>query len=478
MKKNLLFLILVISLPAFSQNWAPINTTEKFCYSTDDTIDIINNVLWVESFEQNGDEQVYQLNKIARPVEDEDFQYLYNEPQFLLDQITILENGEWICLDTFFTPLDTLQEFSLFPNAGLNVSWDFTDELQAEVTEMGVQEILGESDSIKTIALSDNSEIILSKEHGIINWRNQYQLIGIEGRDLGVLVPDFEDMYANVTEGDVACIYKEHWQADETVVGWYEKRRIEIESVEKYQDSIVIVGNVFSLFYQWWKSPEIIELTSQTLVFHRSRSTDIYPNDTLLIDNINSNVDGSVVISKLDYHDWGGLKKSQIVYNIENYGESTCFYFCSGLFSYELCSFSMFPEYLLLEHSVNFGFQEFYDSGFEWGNSDRLVGYIDEGIEYGEIYPRDMFVGTNQLTLNSNWLVYPNPAKDQIFLHSSQTGSINYQIFNYSGILIDEQTINKTDKEVAISVDEFPSGVYLVKLIQNDQTEVLKFLKK
>lgn len=67
MRKIFFLLLSAIAFSSFSQNWAPINTTEKFCYSSDDTLEIINNVLWVESFEQNGDEQVFQLNKIAKP---------------------------------------------------------------------------------------------------------------------------------------------------------------------------------------------------------------------------------------------------------------------------------------------------------------------------------------------------------------------------------------------------------------------------
>mgnify|MGYP005840483777 CR=1 FL=1 len=96
----------------------------------------------------------------------------------------------------------------------------------------------------------------------------------------------------------------------------------------------------------------------------------------------------------------------------------------------------------------------------------------------GTIYPLEMFVGINQLTTNSNWHVYPNPAKEFVNLSSSQTGNITCQIYNYSGILMEEQTLNKTEEEIFISLDGFSSGVYLVKLIQNDQTEVLKFVKE
>jgi hypothetical protein len=473
MKRNLLlFLILLIGLSAFSQNWAPINTTERFCYSTDDTLEIINNVLWVDSFEQNGDEQLYQLNKIARPVEDEDFQYLFNEPQFLLDQITIMENGEWIFLDTFFIPLDTLQEFSLFPNAGMNVSWDFTNDLQAEVTEMGIMEILGETDSVKTISLSDNSEIILSKEHGIVNWRNQYQLIGIEGRDLGVLVPDFEDMYANISAGDVICYDVNSWMADETVTGIYIEARYDVLSVDRYQDSIVIQVYLRSNTYYSWKETEEVRGIEE-LVFYRNRYTDVYPNDTIYIDyhELYTYSDG-IAISKLSYHDWGGIVKTQITY--DNYWpNSNLFYPCEGIYSYELCEYG---ETMLMEHSVKYGFLEWENAGFEWGGNRSLVGIIDDGDTLGMIYPIDMFVGTHQLTSNSNWLIYPNPAKDFITIQTPiKQSQTTYKIFNLNGLLLKEGVINQ--EESSISVNELPTGMYFIELIINGEKSTKKWIK-
>ncbi len=116
--------------------------------------------------------------------------------------------------------------------------------------------------------------------------------------------------------------------------------------------------------------------------------------------------------------------------------------------------------------------------GFEWAHEYDLIGVIDDGDILGIIYPDELLLGTNQLSTNSNWFIYPNPAKDQINLHSSKTGNITYQIFNYSGVLVLEQLLNKTAEEISISVDDFSSGVYLVKLIHNDQTEVLKFVKE
>lgn len=478
MKKALLFIFIISSFAAFSQNWAPINSTEKFCYSSDDTLDIINNVLWVDSFEQNGDNQVFHLNKIAKPVENQNFAYLFNEPQFLLDDIIIQPNGEWVCEDTFFTPLDDIQSFSIFPNAQLNDSWVFMNGIEAVISNVGILEIFGETDSVKTIALSDNSEIILSKNYGIINWKNQYQLVGIEGRNLGTLVPDFDDMYAHVSAGDVACIFRGEWQADETVTGWWEKTRLDIENVDKYEDSIVIVADVHSIFYQYWKGTEEITKSTQTIIKYRNRHTDIYPNDTMVIKDMYWPVDESWVISKLNYHEWGGLKKTQVIFEFDESMESTALYPCEGLYSFELCIGNWYSDYVLVEHSNYFGFLEFYDAGFEWGASDRLVGYIDDGVEYGDIYPLDMFVGTNQLSgSNSNWHIYPNPVQEDLYIKSSQSGLMNWSIFNISGQIMTQGTLEKTKEDIKLSVKDLPKGIFILQIEQDGEVSREKFFK-
>ncbi len=281
-------------------------------------------------------------------------------------------------------------------------------------------------------------------------------------------------MYVHVSAGDVACIYRAEWQADQTVFGWWEKIRMDIQSVDKYEDSIVILADVHSVFYQYWKGTEEITKTTQTIVKYRNRHTDIYPNDTMMIRDMYWPVNESWVISKLDYHEWRGLKKTQVILETNDNSESTALYPYEGLFSYEL--YADDDEYVLVEHSMDFGFLEFFNSGFEWGASDRLVGYIDDGLEYGEIYPLDMFVGTNQLSTNSNSLIYPNPAKDFITIQSpTKNEDIAYKIYNLNGILLKEGELNQ--KESRISVKELPKGMNFIEIYINGEKSTQKWIK-
>jgi len=478
--KNISFLLfMLLSQLVYSQNWAPINTTEKFCYSTDDTLDMINNVLWVDSLSMDGDTILYYFNKIAIPYQNGfGSEFLFNQPQFLLDEVQVYPSGEWVFHDTFFLPIEEIESFMIIPNMQLNDSWDFTDDLTALVSDVGITSIFGQQDSVKTILLSDDSQILLSKNFGIINWRNQYQLIGIEGRDLGVLVPSFDDLFAQISSGDVVCYHNGRWQADETVTGWNTYIRMDIETVSRYEDSIVFHAYVRSNTIYYWKNNSAEENKGyQDIVVYRSRFTDVYPNDTLNVSWEYSPMDNGILISKLARHKWGGIKKTQYLVENDLMGNVSLLYTCEGLYSYELCT-SEYSDYLLMEHSVDYGFLEYYDAGFEWGGQETLVGIINDGDTLGIIYPIDLFTGNQELSSASYTTVYPSPAKDHLFIHSLKTGKLKWFIFNISGQVMMQGILEKSRDDVELSISQLPKGIYIIQIEIEGQLSRKKILKE
>jgi len=284
MKRTLLITTLaILSQLLIAQNWAPINTTEKFCYETD-TVGKVSHVLFVNATEETENGVLAHLNKTCTPFENgEGSLYLFNQQQFLLDAY-LVNDEEWIFQDTLFLPIDEFETFKILPQTKLNESWDFTNDITATVIQWEQTQVLGETDSTKTISLSNGQEFILSKEHGITNWDNKYKLIGIEGRDLGITVPNFGDMFAKITAGDVVCFNNGEWQADETVTGWTEYCRYDIEDVSRYEDSIVINAYVLSKTEYFWKDMASVTTKGmQELVFYRNHISEVFPNDTLLV---------------------------------------------------------------------------------------------------------------------------------------------------------------------------------------------------
>ncbi|NPD44463.1 MULTISPECIES: T9SS type A sorting domain-containing protein [unclassified Lentimicrobium] len=479
MKKNLLLLLmLVMSIGLFAQDWAPINSTERFCYSSDDTLDMINNVLWVETFEEVDDAQVYHLNKIAIPFENgEGSLFLYNQPQFLLDDVWVFPDGDWVFQDTFFLPIEELETYTLKPNASLNDSWDFAGNITATISEIGMMDLFGQEDSIKTILVSNGLGIILSKNHGIVNWNNEYQLIGIEGRDLGFQVPNFEDMYAEISAGDVICYHINNWAADDQTYGWISDVRYDIENVTRYEDSIVFNAFVRTNTDWYWKSSNQISTKGyEDIVVYRNRFTDAYPNDTLFIQGGPDmyNYSEGIAISKLSNFKWGGLKKTQFTYE-GDWPFANLMYHDEGLYSFELYPVG---ESMLMEHSVEYGFLEYVNFGFEWGGERELVGVIDNGDTLGYIHPLDIFTGQKELSINNNSLVFPSPAKESITIQSQETGEYNYQVFNISGQLVLDRKQEKTLADLEIDISDLHNGVYILQIAMNNQIIRKKFIKQ
>ena len=481
MKRNLLFLILVIGLPAFSQNWAPINTSERFCYSSDDDLEIINNVLWVDSVQNHADFNRIFLNTTVEHCDtcSNPNLFIRSKSQFLLKQIDAFYNGDWL----FYDDIDT---FLIKKNGDVGDSWIFNQQqnIVAEIIEVESMDIFNVLDMVKIIVLSDNSTILLSMNHGIVNWRNQYQLIGIEERELGIHVPKFEDMFSELNEGDVLYVYQYsffgwavyegyEWESD-TNYYIYDIQDISISS-----DTVIINVNFnrrhqYNFMFTWY--PYEYFSGNTNLIFTKNGFTESFPNTYGEYEITNYASNGSEnVITEFINHEWKGKVKT----NVQTDNGTTTFYPVDNF---------LIPYWdwvrSKIHYSLSFGVHEYYNAyqiPYGGGAAERkleLQGVINDGDTLGTIFPIEMFVGTNQLTTNSNYLVYPNPAKDHINLHSSQNGIMEYQIFNYEGVLVKNSIIDKKDLETQIQISDLSSGAYFIKLIQNDHIEVLKFVKK
>lgn len=464
----------------FAQDWAPINTTEKFCYSSDDTLNIINNVLWVDSVNIFNDVEVYYLNKIAMLFSDEPAKYMYNEPQFLLDSIIIYQTGEWYFVDDF--PIPDPDNFSLFPNANLGDSWSFSSNTNASVSSIFLMEIMGEMDSVKTISLSNGDEILLSRNHGIINWKNGYQLIGIEGRDLGVSILKFGDMFEKISINDVVCYKTRSMAVDAGFSEEYiTEHRYEIIDIAKYDDWVSInvyrrtkSTYIYSSGSYYYESITYAN-TNDDLTFYKNDSTEVYPNVPL---NINGDewATDEYIISAQGTYKWGGLKKTQIVHYDSDY-DYNLFYECDDLYPRILCKTDGY-DLVLIEYSQDYGFIESGTRRFEHGSYKIIEGVIDNGDTLGIIYPIDMFVGQEETSHQQNMLIYPSPTEDKLHIKTTETGLANWNIFDISGRKVQTGTEEKATEDVMIQVGHLPKGVFIIQIEINEQIIRKKFIKE
>lgn len=77
--------------------------------------------------------------------------------------------------------------------------------------------------------------------------------------------------------------------------------------------------------------------------------------------------------------------------------------------------------------------------------------------------------------------VYPNPVKDLITLdlQSAQPGTIQVTLINILGTEVkkwNELYLNQGEQKIKLDLSEFKSGVYILKIVKQDQvrTQVLK----
>lgn len=80
-----------------------------------------------------------------------------------------------------------------------------------------------------------------------------------------------------------------------------------------------------------------------------------------------------------------------------------------------------------------------------------------------KIFYSNLLLGNNEVSLNKEISIYPNPAKDEIFIKSpnKNLGKVNVEIYDSSGRLVTSQKIFITD---TVKTRELPNGVFMVKV--------------
>jgi len=87
--------------------------------------------------------------------------------------------------------------------------------------------------------------------------------------------------------------------------------------------------------------------------------------------------------------------------------------------------------------------------------------------------PLSFITGTeyNLLNNNYNFLIYPNPAQNNINLRfkENQKGKLQLEIYNASGQLVMRHQILTFEIEYQVNIGELSSGLYFIKLASNNQ---------
>lgn len=241
---TLLLFCLLFCNGLIAQNWSPLNTEETFYYDSggEDLTGIrVDSVAVVEG------DTVWYTNLLVELQPDLEFNpILCSEfdaegaimrAGFMQFEIHAQEAGIY----KFQNP-DT---FEIHAQAAIGSEWIYSvlygeEVVTATVTEAVSSEVLGEPDSVKTISLSDGRNILLSKNHGLIESETSnndtFYLSGIADRKLGTYPISRHEIY-DFSQGDVFVYLQQGGYSEE-----YSKAliRVEIEDVTDTGDELEI----------------------------------------------------------------------------------------------------------------------------------------------------------------------------------------------------------------------------------------------
>ena len=73
-------------------------------------------------------------------------------------------------------------------------------------------------------------------------------------------------------------------------------------------------------------------------------------------------------------------------------------------------------------------------------------------------------------------MLYPNPATNTLTITRENSSNAMVEIYSNNGKIVNSFEMNEAVKE--ISVSELSSGVYFIRIIENETTIVQRFIKQ
>jgi hypothetical protein len=117
---------------------------------------------------------------------------------------------------------------------------------------------------------------------------------------------------------------------------------------------------------------------------------------------------------------------------------------------------------------------EFTESQSDQNNaSNWFMGCIDgsPGMSYD---PTCGLVSVEEVTENSDWRVFPNPANDVLYIQITNPADyLNISLRDLTGKLISENLVSGKNS-IALNVNELAAGMYILELHGNGNVETLK----
>jgi hypothetical protein len=475
-------LLIFFTGPGIGQQWRPLTSNEKFNFRID-SAGYISNSIWVDSIKIENGDSVFFLNRVVTKCDTCYYPYwrLCNQPQFLQKKIIQNPGGLYIFQEPGKYYLKTL--------APLNASWlfDSVASITAQVVNKSFELIFNIYDSIKTIQLSNGDTIRLSKNHGILkfpdfNLDQHYHLEGIEGRNIGIVIPKFADFF-NFNVGDIFQ-YKGGWHSYAIPPsGGGGLSKITINSRDSSYGYYAYEATAIGCYwpdYMGMHGDTTHYYEIETLVYNDSIThfCNYYPLQ-IMEDQVDVNAAGpnsSYMIITKDTNQL--ITKSS---REDNPIDPDLLYihgsYWSPSYPYEV----LIPDgnSFIRKYKTGLGLTREYYMIFEYMSDHELIGYVKNGDTVGIIYPD--YVILESIKENENGricTVFPNPANNKVIISFKETPKdrVIVEIFSSDGRMVLKKLFEKSIEKMETDVHELGKGMYYIKIHSNGNDIVKKLI--
>jgi len=442
----------------------------------------------VDSFAVNQQDTIFYFNRTIKKCENCSFAV---EDSVLLAEQADFLNFSFVRQPDLSYLFSGETSFQINPFAQLDETWIFdeTNNIEARVIRVEEINLFDQLDSCKIILLSSNDTIKLSKNFGIIDFNFQdkhFSLMGIQTRNLGEIIPNWIGFH-DFEIGDV--FQYQGWNFGLSGLRFGISKQTVLDKVETDENIIYTFRSISSDTFQnnfggfeFIQSENIIEYPYpkfRDFEFKGNFNNQIVFNEYW--DLLCGSTDDQLLARPLYLHknpidSRVLLGTGQLVFDINQPIEKTYKYTVGSdtIVQYE-CNEDFYSVYTT-------GLGQVYNAGEILDNSNerRLIGYVKGGDTTGVITPdEDLLVSTDNITEEIiDFEVHPNPFFDKMTIHFKNEIPIDLQILSLDGRIHKEITEIGNIESLDIDLQEWASGLYLVKVRYEGYNSIRKVIKQ
>lgn len=485
MKKNLLlFLSLCIPLLLGAQDWKPLQEGNFYNYGLMGE-DELAYTLRIDSVKNvSGGLIVHYLNRIVKECDNCSIEGSFKTGQYQFLNEEMVDQGDGV----FLFGGSNNQFFRIYSLASTSQVWNFDpiNGITASILMKTEMQVLGEIDSVKTIGLSNGQQILLSKNHGILQFPDlyggtdeMYSLIGISNLDLGFVTPDFHQIY-DWSPGMV-LMFEE--TASFLQTSDVTRRKYTVLDVETTSDSIVVQVEEVGHTIHWDYAPLdtiVFSDMNKRLVFYRDQLPGVDAQINEMVINPSDWID-DLHYAAIDVFENPNGRVSKL---LGEKGAMMPLYAPDQDSPELLVPGQPFVDQFHLEYQRGLGITSSNIYIFESGEALELIGYMVDGVQEGIILTDEELLfttSTREFALPTKDIeVFPNPLQDQAQVRWDQAlpqaGVL--QVFDGLGQLIEEVKLRPGAISHDLITSQWSSGTYWVKITGASWQGVQSVIKK